>query len=161
MQDFLIRPATRADVPLILAFIRELAAYERLSPQVVATEEILAASLFDGHPAAEVLLAHCGEAPAGFAAYFHNFSTFLGRWGLYLEDLYVKPDFRGRGCGEALLRRVAQVACARGCGRLEWAALDWNQTAIRFYGKLGAVALNDWTIFRVTGAALERLATTK
>ncbi len=157
MTDFAIRPATAADVPMILSFIRDLADYERLAHEVTASEPILRESLFGARPAAEVLLGSCDGVPAGFAVYFHNFSTFLGRPGLYLEDLYVKPAFRGRGLGEALLRRVARIALERRCGRFEWAALDWNEPAIGFYRKLGAVPMSDWTIFRVTGEALDRL----
>lgn len=153
-----IRPAIEADVPLILEFIRGLAEYERLAHEVVATEELLHQWLFGPRPVAEVLLAEMAQAPAGFALYFHNFSTFLGRPGIYLEDLFVRPEFRGRGVGIRLLGELAQVAVARGCGRLEWSVLDWNEPAIGFYRALGAVAQDEWTVFRVTGDALTRLA---
>jgi GNAT superfamily N-acetyltransferase len=153
-----IRPATDADIPLVLAFIRGLAEYERLSHLVTATEETLRDSLFGPNAGAEVLLAFAADTAVGFAVFFHNFSTFLGRRGLWLEDIYVPPEFRRKGYGRALLLHVARIAHERGCGRFEWAALDWNTPAIEFYRSLGAVSLDDWTIFRVTGAALERLA---
>jgi GNAT superfamily N-acetyltransferase len=152
-----IRSAHRSDVPLILAFIRELAVYERLAHEVVATEEALAASLFGPAPAAEVLIAELDGAPAGFALFFHNYSTFLGRCGIYLEDLFVRPETRGRGVGRALLARLAAIAETRGCGRLEWAVLDWNEDAVAFYRKLGATPLHNWTTFRLTGEALTML----
>ena len=153
-----IRDATPADVPLILGFIRELAEYEKLSQQVVATEADIRDSLFGPRPAAECLIAEFQGKPAGFALFFHNFSTFLGKAGLYLEDLYVRPEVRGQGVGRKLLARLAQLALARGCGRFEWAVLDWNAPAIRFYGSLGARMLDDWRINRLTGEALEKLA---
>ena len=153
-----IRPATEADLPLVLAFIRGLAEYERLSHLVTATEETLRDSLFGPSAGAEVLLGFEADTPVGFAVFFHNFSTFLGRRGLWLEDIYVPPEFRRKGYGRALLLHVARIAHERGCGRFEWAALDWNTPAIEFYRSLGAVTLDDWTIFRVTGEALERLA---
>ncbi len=153
-----IRPANEADVPLILEFIRGLARYERLAHEVVATEELLHHWLFGPRPVAEVLLAELGGAPAGFALYFHNFSTFLGRPGIYLEDLFVRPEVRGRGVGIGLLSELARLAVARGCGRLEWSVLDWNESAIGFYRALGAVPQDEWTVFRVTGDALTRLA---
>jgi GNAT superfamily N-acetyltransferase len=156
--DVIIRPAVAADAALILAFIRELAEYERLSHLVAATEQTLLDSLFGPEPGAEVLLAFEGDAAVGFAVFFHNFSTFLGRRGLWLEDVYVKPEFRGRGYGRKLLLHVARIAHQRGCGRFEWAVLDWNAPAIEFYKSLGAVPLDDWTIFRVTGEPLARLA---
>jgi len=156
--EFHIRPATPEDIPLVLAFVRELAEYERLSHLVSATEARLRDSLFGSRPGAEVLLGFAGDTPVGFAVYFHNFSTFLGVKGLWLEDLYVHPALRRHGYGRALLLHVARIARDRGCGRFEWAALDWNEPAIRFYESLGAVALDDWTIFRVTGPALEKLA---
>ncbi|MEW6638452.1 MAG: GNAT family N-acetyltransferase [Actinomycetota bacterium] len=158
MPDLEIRAATAGDVPLILAFIRELADYERLSHEVVATEEILRESLFGERRVAEVALAHLGTKPAGFALFFHNFSTFLGRPGLYLEDLYVRPEFRGEGVGKALLTHLARLATERGCGRLEWWVLDWNEPAIRFYRRLGAVPMDDWTVYRLSGDALKALA---
>jgi GNAT superfamily N-acetyltransferase len=153
-----IRPAAPADVPEILRFIRELADYERLSHEVVATEAALHEHLFGAHPVAEVILGElCGEL-AGFALYFQSFSTFLARPGIYLEDLYVRPAARGRGLGAALLARLAAIAVERGSGRLEWSVLDWNEPAIGFYKKLGAVRMEEWTVHRVTGDALEALA---
>lgn len=154
-----IRPATEDDVPIILSLIRELAEYERLSHEVVATEGLLRESLFGERRGAEVLIACCKGAPAGFALFFHSFSTFLGRPGIYLEDLYVKPKFRGRGIGRALLTHLARLAKERGCGRLEWAVLDWNEPAIKLYKSIGAVPMDEWTVYRVTGEALETLAT--
>lgn len=153
-----IRPATPGDLPTIRQFIRELAEYERMAAEAVATEEDLRTSLFGPRPAAEVVIAEVDGAPGGFALYFHNFSTFLGRHGLYLEDLYVRPELRGRGVGRALLARLAALAVERGCGRFEWSVLDWNEPAIGFYRKLGAVAQDEWTVQRMTGEALERLA---
>lgn len=153
-----IRSAGEQDLPLILAFVKDLAEYERLSHLVTATESGLRDALFGLHPGAEVVLAFVGGDPAGFAVYFHNFSTFLGVKGLWLEDLFVRPAFRGRGYGKALLLYVARIASERGCGRFEWAVLDWNEPSIRFYESLGAQPLDDWTIFRVTGPALQRLA---
>lgn len=153
-----IRSATAADLPLILRFIRGLAEYENLLDQVVATEDTLRQSLFGPQPAAEVLIGMVDGAPAGFAVFLHTFSTFLGRRGLYLEDLFVHPAFRGQGLGEALLRRVAQLARERGCGRLEWTVLDWNQPAIRFYEGRGATVLPDWRVCRIAAEALAQLA---
>ncbi len=150
--------ATPDDVPVILQLVRELAEFERLRDDVSATEQQLREGLFGARPAAEVLLAREDGEVAGFALYFRNFSTFLGRPGLYLEDLFVRPAFRGRGHGEALLRRLAQRAVDGGCGRLEWSVLDWNQRAIDFYTSLGAKPLDDWTMYRVTGEALQQLA---
>ncbi len=155
--DLSIRPAAADDVPLILALIRELAEFERLADEVVADEVLLARGLFGPQPAAEVLLAFSGETPAGFALFFQNFSTFLARPGIYLEDLFVRPEFRGLGIGRTLLQRIARLAVERGCGRFEWAVLDWNENAIGFYKKLGAQVMDDWRICRVTGPALERL----
>ena len=160
MPSFTIRPATPADVPLILNLIRELAEFERLSHEVVADEALVARHLFGPRPVAEVFLAFAGDAPAGFALFFQNFSTFLARPGIYLEDLFVRPEFRGSGIGRALLARIARLAVERGCGRFEWAVLDWNENAIGFYKKLGAQLMDDWRICRVTGLALERLAAT-
>jgi GNAT superfamily N-acetyltransferase len=157
-ENLRIEKATERDTAVILSFIKELAEYERLSHEVVATEELLRASLFGERPVAEVLIAYSGEGAVGFALFFHNFSTFLGRPGIYLEDLYVQPHARGRGVGRALLSRLARLAMERGCGRLEWAVLDWNEPAIRFYKNLGAVPMDEWTVFRATGQALERLA---
>lgn len=156
-----LRAATRADVPTILACIRALADYERLAHECVATEEQLARTLFptDGTaPAAHCVLAFVGDTPAGFALYFFNYSTFLARPGLYLEDLFVKPEFRGQGIGKALLLHLAQLANARGCGRMEWSVLDWNQPAIDFYESLGARRMKEWQICRLTGDALARYA---
>ena len=154
-----IRPATEDDVPIILSLIRERAEYERLSHAVVATEGLLSETLFGERRGAEVLIACCKGAPVGFALFFHSFSTFLGRPGIYLEDLYVKPEFRGRGIGRALLTHLARLAKERGCGRLEWAVLDWNEPAIKLYKSIGAVPMYEWTVYRVTGEALETLAT--
>jgi GNAT superfamily N-acetyltransferase len=154
----IIRPATADDVPLILAFVKALAEYEKLSDRVSATDATLRESLFGPHPGAEVLLAYENDTPVGFAVFFHNFSTFLGVKGLWLEDIFVKPALRGRGHGKALLLHLARLAHERGCGRFEWAALDWNTPAWDFYKALGAAPLEDWTMFRLTGAALERLA---
>jgi len=153
-----IVPASERDVPLILSFIGKLAEYEKLSHQVVATEALLREHLFGSRPVAEVILAYWNQEPAGFALFLHNFSTFLARPGIYLEDLFVDPPHRGKGIGKALLARIARLAVERGCGRFEWAVLDWNQPAIDFYKSLGAAPLDDWTLFRVTGEALHRLA---
>jgi len=153
-----IRAARRSDVPLILALIRELAAYERLAHEVVARQDTLAATLFGRKPSAEVLIAEAEGAPAGFALFFHNYSTFLGRPGIFLEDLFVRSEARGHGVGRALLARLAAIVVERGCGRLEWSVLDWNESAIGFYRKLGAAAQSDWTTYRLTGDALKRLA---
>jgi GNAT superfamily N-acetyltransferase len=156
--NFKIRPATEHDVPLIHSFIRQLAEYEKLSHEAVMTEEILRESLFGPRRAAEVLLGYAGDQPVAFAVFFHNFSTFLGRSGLYLEDLFVIPEMRGRGYGKAMLIELARIARERNCGRFEWSVLDWNESAINFYRALGAVPMDEWTIFRVTGDALKRLA---
>ena len=155
---FRIRKATRQDVPLIVSFIRDLAEYERLTNEVKTDAAQLQQHLFGPRPYAEVILAHSGDLPAGFALFFHNFSTFLARPGIYLEDLYVRPEFRGQGIGRALLAHLARLARDRDCGRLEWSVLDWNERAIRFYESLGAAPMNQWTTFRLTGKALERLA---
>ena len=144
---------------MILDLIKELAEYEKLSDQMVATEATLRHALFGARPAAEALIARVGGESAGFALFFHNFSTFLGRHGLYLEDLYVRPAFRGFGVGKALLRHLAGLALERGCGRFEWAVLDWNRPARDFYESLGAAANPAWVNYRISGAALERLAT--
>jgi ribosomal protein S18 acetylase RimI-like enzyme len=152
-----ITAATPDDTPTILALIRELAEFERLLHQVTATEEQLRDALFVRR-AAEVVLARKGEEVVGFALFFHNFSTFLGRPGIYLEDLYVRPQYRGSGCGAALLRHLARLAVERDCGRFEWSVLNWNQRAIEFYKSLGAEPLDEWTMYRVTGEALKRLA---
>jgi GNAT superfamily N-acetyltransferase len=154
---FLIRSAVPDDVPAILGFIRALAAYERLLHEVTATEAALREHLFGPTPCAEVVLAELDGRPVGFALFFHNYSTFLAKPGIYLEDLFVLPEFRGRGFGKALLIHLARLAKQRGCGRFEWSVLDWNEPSIRFYRSLGAVPLADWTIMRVTGEALDRL----
>jgi GNAT superfamily N-acetyltransferase len=154
-----IERATERDVPLILRLIKDLAVYERMAGEVVATEGGLRAALFGPRPAAEVVIGYAGTEPAAFALFFHNFSTFVGKPGLYLEDLFVVPAHRGRGYGKALLTHLAKLAVERGCGRFEWSVLDWNEPAIGFYKKLGAKPMHDWTIFRVDGDALERLAT--
>ena len=155
-----IVPATENDLALILDFIRKLAEYEKLSHMVVATEENIREHVFGPNPVAEVLLAYWDEEPVGFALYLRNFSTFLGRAGIYLEDLFVEPARRGKGIGKALLARLAKIAVERGYGRLEWAVLDWNQPSIEFYLSLGAVPLDEWTAYRLTGEALARLAGT-
>jgi GNAT superfamily N-acetyltransferase len=158
MPELEIRAATEDDVPLLLSLIKELADYERLSHEVVATEEMLRDSLFGERRVAEALLGYLGDDPAGFALFFHNFSTFLGRPGIYLEDLYVRPEFRGAGVGRALLVHLAGLAKERGCGRLEWSVLDWNEPAIGFYRGIGASPVSGWTVYRLTGEALENLA---
>jgi len=155
---FVIRAAAESDVPVILSFIKKLAAYERLSDEVVATEERLRQSLFGARPAAEVAIGYFERNPVGFVLFFHNYSTFLARPGLYIEDLFVDEAYRRRGFGRALLLYVARLAGERQCGRLEWAVLDWNEPAINFYKNLGAVAMDEWTVFRVTGASLTKLA---
>lgn len=156
-KDFSIRFASEEDVPVILDFIRRLAGYEHMSDQVTATEELLTEWIFR-RKKAEVLLASENGRDVGFALFFHNFSTFLGRPGIYLEDLFVLPEHRGAGCGKALLRRLASIAAERSCGRLEWSCLDWNAPSIGFYKSLGAVPMEDWTVFRLTGAALKAAA---
>jgi GNAT superfamily N-acetyltransferase len=153
-----IRPAHVEDVPIILELIRDLATYERAPNEVTATEEQLVDVLFGKRPAAEVLLAFEKKSPVGFAVYFHNFSTWLGRPGLYLEDLFVKPEQRGKGYGHALLGALAKIALERGCGRMEWAVLDWNEPAIKFYRSLGAKPMDEWTVFRLTRDGIIRLA---
>ena len=153
-----IRPAVPGDEALVLEFVRELAAYERLSHAVVAGVEDVRRALFEEPRRAEVLLAFDAGVPVGFALFFHNFSTFVGRAGLYLEDLFVRPAARGRGHGKALLCRLATLACERGCGRMEWAVLDWNVPAIEFYRRLGARPMADWTIYRLEGERLTALA---
>lgn len=157
MGDFSIRFAAREDIPTILGFIRALAAYEKMEDQVIADETLLETWIFEKRKA-EVLLAFEGGTPIGFALFFHNFSTWLGRAGIYLEDLFVLPEYRGRGYGKLLLKRLARIAVQRGCGRLEWACLDWNEPSIAFYKSVGATALNEWTTYRVTGDALLALA---
>jgi GNAT superfamily N-acetyltransferase len=154
----ILRPATRADIPQILDFIRGLAEYEKLAHEAVATPALLETHLFGERPAAEVVIADVDGVPAGFALFFHSFSTFLGQPGLYLEDLFVLPSHRGLGIGRRLMVHLAQLAVARGCGRFEWSVLDWNEPAIRLYRSLGAVGLDEWTVQRVTGEALQALA---
>jgi GNAT superfamily N-acetyltransferase len=154
----MIRPATPADIAVILRFIRELAAFEREPDAVEATEATLHEALFGAQPAAEAVIAEDATGPLGFAVFFHNFSTWAGRRGLYLEDLYVTPDARGKGVGGALLRHLAALAVTRGCARFEWSVLDWNADAIAVYRRMGAVGMEDWTIQRVSGDALRRLA---
>jgi GNAT superfamily N-acetyltransferase len=153
-----LRSAVDDDVPLILSFIRALADYERLADKVVATEERLRATLFGERRYAEVIVAEWDGRAAGFALFFHNFSTFIGSPGIYLEDLFVLPEMRGKGIGKSLLVKLAQLAIERNCGRVEWAVLDWNEPAIGFYKSLGAEPMSDWTVFRVTGDALPALA---
>lgn len=156
--DFAIRPAGPADVPLILSFVRKLADYERLSHEVQATEATLQEMLFGPRPYAEVIFAEEAGRAVGFALYFHNFSTFVGRPGIYLEDLFVDPEARGKAYGRAMMAYLAQLAVERGCGRFEWSVLDWNEPSIDFYRRLGARPLDDWTVYRIAGAELERLA---
>jgi GNAT superfamily N-acetyltransferase len=158
MSDFRIRFAREQDVPTILRFIRDLARYERLEHEVVASEDVLRDNLFGARRYAEVLMGEVDGEPAGFALFFHNFSTFIGRPGIYLEDLFVRPEYRGRGHGKALLARLAELAIERNCGRVEWAVLDWNTPSIDFYKALGAVPMTDWRTFRLTGDALQNLA---
>ena len=158
MTTFTIASASERDVPTILQMIKALAEYEKLSHAVAATEDRLRETLFGPNPAAEVLMAYADLQPVGFALFFHNYSTFLGQRGVYLEDLFVVPEWRGHGLGRQLLARLAGIALERDCGRLEWSVLDWNTPAIGFYRRLGAVPMEDWTIFRVTGDALSRLA---
>ncbi len=153
-----IRSATKDDAPLILSFIRELAEYEKLAHEVTANEITLTKHLFGAQPRGECLIAEVDDQPAGFALFFHNFSTFLGKPGLYLEDLYVKPEFRSAGVGILLLRELARTAIARDCGRMEWSVLDWNEPAIAFYNKIGAQSMSDWTPQRLDRTGIERLA---
>jgi GNAT superfamily N-acetyltransferase len=153
-----LRFAAEEDTPLILGFIKELAAYEKLSHEVVADESALKKTLFNGRKVAEVILAEFAGEPVGFALFFHTYSTFLGKPGLYLEDLYVRPHLRGKGIGRELLACLARIAVERDCGRLEWWVLDWNDPAIKFYRGLGGEAMDEWTVFRVDGSALQELA---
>lgn len=155
--NLVLRYADEKDIPFILSFIKELAAYEKMLPEVIATEELLKEWLFEKE-IAEVLLGECEGTAVGFALFFHNFSTFLGRGGIYLEDLYVKPEFRGRGFGKEFLKALAKIALERGCGRLEWSCLDWNKPSIDFYLSLGAEPMSDWTIYRLTGDTLKAMA---
>lgn len=157
MENIKIREAARQDIPLILDFIKKLAEYEKMLDQVVADSGILETWLFD-KSIARVIFVMDGNKEVGFALFFHNFSTFLGRAGIYLEDLYVLPEYRGRGFGKALLKRLAKIAVDMGCGRLEWSCLDWNTPSIEFYRSLGSVSMDDWTVYRLTGKALENMA---
>lgn len=153
-----LRAATPDDIPHILAFIRELAEYEKLAHEAVATPAQMQTHLFDARPHAEVVIAEVDAAPAGFALFFHNFSTFTGQPGIYLEDLFVRPQFRSLGVGKKLIAQVAKIAVERECGRFEWSVLDWNEPAIKFYRSLGAKPMDEWTVQRMTGDALKRLA---
>lgn len=157
MKELEFRYAEEKDVTLILQFIRELADYEKMLNEVVATEELLKEWIFEKNKA-EVIFALENGVEVGFALFFHNFSTFLGRSGIYLEDLYVRPDYRGRGYGKGLLKKLAQIAVERGCGRLEWWCLDWNKPSIDFYLSLGAEPMEDWTVYRITGDTLRNMA---
>jgi GNAT superfamily N-acetyltransferase len=156
-----IRPATEADLATIVELIRALAEYERLSQEVVMDAELLRRSLFGERPYAEVLIAEENGESAGFALFFHNFSTFVGRPGIYLEDLFVRPEHRGKGYGKALLKRLAEIAVERDCGRLEWAVLDWNEPALGFYRSLGARPNEEWTVYRLAGDSLRSLAASR
>jgi GNAT superfamily N-acetyltransferase len=158
MQNFSIKHAVKEDVALILSFIKELAEFEKLAHEVVATEAILSESLFGSRPYAEAIIAYVNQMPVGFALFFHNFSTFLGRPGLYLEDLFVKHEARGLGIGLKRLSYLAKLAKERNCGRFEWWVLDWNSPAIEFYKRIGARPMDEWTVFRVSGDQLEQLA---
>jgi GNAT superfamily N-acetyltransferase len=158
LKDFEIRPATEGDAPLILSFIKKLAVYEKLAHKVTADEDILRETLFGERRHAEVVIGYHGGEPVGFALFFHNYSTFLAQPGIYLEDLFVLPEHRGGGTGRALLERLAQIAVERGCGRMEWAVLNWNKDAIRFYERLGARPNSEWTVYRLAGDPLRALA---
>ncbi len=160
MSNLKFRFATQADVPLILQFIKDLADYEKMLDEIVATEDLLREWIFIGKKA-EVIFALEDNKEVGFALFFHNFSTFLGRAGIYLEDLFVKPEYRGKGYGKGLLKELARIAVERGCGRLEWWCLDWNKPSIDFYLKLGAEPMEDWTVYRITGDTLKNLADKK
>ena len=156
--DLRIQPATPGDVPLLLTFVKELAEYERLTDEVVATEDVLRESLFGPRPAAEALIAYRGNEPVAFAIWFYNFSSFLGRPGLYIEDIYVRPHARGQGVGQAILVHLAHLARQRNCGRMEWVVLDWNEPAISFYKTFGARPMDGWTVFGLTASDIDRLA---
>jgi GNAT superfamily N-acetyltransferase len=157
-KDFEIRPATEGDTPLILSFIKKLAVYEKLAHKVTATEDILRETLFGERSYAEVVIGYRLGEPVGFALFFHNYSTFLGKPGIYLEDLFVDKEHRGKGFGRALLVYLAKLTKERNCGRLEWAVLNWNEPSINFYKALGSAPMNEWTVFRLTGDALDKLA---
>ena len=156
--NFVLREATETDVSLILSFVRELAEYEKLAHEVEATEDALRESLFGDRKIAEVILGYYQDEPVSFALFFYNFSTFLGRPGIYLEDLYVKPQMRGKGLGRAMLAYLARLALERKCGRLEWWVLDWNEPALKFYRSMGAIPMDEWTVQRLAGGDLEKLA---
>ncbi len=158
VSGFEIKPATEADVPVILSFVKQLAEYEKLAHEVIATESSLRETLFGRRRNAEVAIGYFETKPVGFVLFFHNYSTFLGQPGLYIEDLFVNEAYRRRGFGSALLLYVARLAQERRCGRLEWSVLDWNEPAIQFYKKLGAIPMSDWTVYRITGKSLQRLA---
>jgi GNAT superfamily N-acetyltransferase len=158
LKDFEIRPAAEGDAPLILSFIKKFAVYEKLAHMVTATEDALRETLFGERRYAEVVIGYHGGEPVGFALFFHNYSTFLGRPGIYLEDLFVDEEHRGKGFGKALLAHLAKLAKERNCGRLEWAVLDWNEPSIKFYMALGAAPMDEWRGFRLTGDALDKLA---
>lgn len=158
MSNLELREPTRGDLPIIAGFIRELAGYERLAHECVITEELLDTALFGDKPYAETRIAYSEGTPVGFCLFFHNFSTFLGKPGLYLEDLYIKPEYRNQGFGKIILSYLANLALERGCGRFEWSVLDWNEPSIAFYRKIGAIAMDDWTVQRLTGDALADLA---
>jgi GNAT superfamily N-acetyltransferase len=158
MDGLRLAPATEREVPLLLDLIKALAEYEQLAQAVVATEGDLRESLFGPRPRAEAVVAYIGSQAVGFALWFHSYSTFLARQGLYLEDLFVLPDWRGRGVGRALIGHLARIAVERRCGRMEWSVLDWNEPAIRFYKSLGATPMDEWTVYRLTGEALQRVA---
>jgi GNAT superfamily N-acetyltransferase len=158
--DFELRPPRKDEVHIVVGFIKELAEYENLSGECLITEELLTSSLFRDPKYAEALLVFVAGVPIGFCLFFHNFSTFLGKPGLYLEDLYIQPQYRNYGYGKRILSHLANLAVSRGCGRLEWSVLDWNEPSIAFYKGLGAIPMNDWTVFRVDGDALENLART-
>lgn len=157
MSSFNIRNTTKEDVPLILNFIKEIAEYEKLSHEVVTTEQILMESLFGKNPSAEVVIGEFEDKPVGYAIFFHNFSTFLGKKGLYLEDLFVKPEYRGKGFGKKLLLHLVQIAKERNCGRMEWSVLNWNTPAIEFYKSLGAIPMDGWTVYRLDEKAMGKL----
>ena len=158
MEQFIIKNAEPGDAPVILSFIKKLAEYEKLSGEVSATEKDLKNTLFSENPKAECLIGYENDSPAAFAVFFHNYSTFLGKYGIYLEDLFVLPEKRGKGYGKAMLKRLAQIAVERNCGRFEWSVLDWNEPAIKFYKAFGAKPMNEWITFRLTGESLLKLA---
>ncbi|NQV15613.1 GNAT family N-acetyltransferase [bacterium] len=156
--DYVLCDTTEADVPLILAFIHELAEYEKLADEVVASEDVLRESLFGDRRVAEVLLGYYQGEPVSFAVFFHNFSTFLGQPGIYLEDIYVKPQMRGKGLGKSMLAYLARLALTRNCGRFEWSVLDWNESALKFYRSVGAIPMDEWTVQRLEADPLEAFA---